>query len=85
MALPQLDNLRPQREAPPSVLSDISPTRGEIAVRPLSRLLATSKEEGKWCRERSLPSRERCPTGQRGALGANLSRRAPRCLRTLEA
>ena len=31
MERPQIDNMIQQREAPPSVLSDISPARGQIA------------------------------------------------------
>ncbi len=45
-----------RREPPPSVLSDISPTGGEIDASPLSRLLAKLKEEGKR-RSAKLPPR----------------------------
>jgi hypothetical protein len=54
-------------------------------VSQLSHLLASLKEEGKRSRERSLPLRERCPTGQRGAPRAQtaitdlqIQRRLPR-------
>jgi hypothetical protein len=45
----------PWREAPPSVLSDISPTSGEIAVSRLSPSLTKLKEEGKR-RSTNLPT-----------------------------
>ena len=57
----------------PSLPVGISPARGEIDVSPLSPFLAPLKKRESGGRERSPPSRGRCPTGQRGAPRAELS------------
>ncbi|CDX19059.1 hypothetical protein MPLB_1740072 [Mesorhizobium sp. ORS 3324] len=61
------------REAPPSVLPDISPSRGEIGsfgdgACPSISAIGESRGD-----VQSPPLRGRCPAGQRGVPGANLS------------
>ena len=54
------------REAPPSVLPDISPSRGEISSFIGAEILSTSIVGEGRCDIRSPPLRGRCPAGQRG-------------------
>ena len=53
--------------APPSVLPDISPTRGEIGPAVGSRISQTSAVGETKAAVQSPPLRGRCPAGQRGA------------------
>ena len=52
--------------APPSVLPDISPARGEIG-QPLRFRQSPALQIGEPIDGRSPPLRGRCPAGQRGA------------------
>ncbi len=53
-------------QTPPSVLPDISPSRGEIGRGPSFRQFSTSQNESRQRRRQSPPLRGRCPVGQRG-------------------
>ena len=84
MGLRQTDTLRRRREAPPSVLSDLSPARGEIA-RLTAFPLPPSVQANAKAAVSDLPPRGGDADRQRGAPRAELSKLAQQNPLSLEA